>query len=107
MSLKKIAKVRTWRDYVKLRQLLKRYCKTHLDIRSVFFTFKVRNMSSVKGSVSQSVCLRFFMNSYVLAVMLATLVRPLATFVHACPRALCVGQGFACLRALAVIRELS
>jgi len=39
---------------IKLRQLLKRYYKTDLDIKSVFSTFKVRNMFSVKDSVPQS-----------------------------------------------------
>ena len=35
----------------KLRQLLKRYCKTDLDINLVFSTFKVRNIFSAKASV--------------------------------------------------------
>jgi len=43
---------------IKLRQLLKHYCKTDLDITLVFSTFKFRNMFKVKDSVPQSLRLR-------------------------------------------------
>ena len=39
---------------IKLRKLLKRYCKADLDVKLVFSTFKLRNMFSVKDSVPQS-----------------------------------------------------
>lgn len=37
-----------------IKQLLKRYCKTDLNIKLVFSTFKFRNMFSVNDSVPQS-----------------------------------------------------
>ena len=44
--------------HIKLRQLLKHYCKTDLDKKVSFSTFKVRNIFSVKDSVWQSLCSR-------------------------------------------------
>ena len=76
---------------IKLRELLKRYCSTDLNIKLFFATFKIRNMFSVKDSVPQSLRLRIinFINSHLLAVMPATLVRPLTTFVHVFVSTLC------------------
>ena len=63
----------------KLRQLLKHYCKADLDVKLAFSTFKLRNMFSVKDSVPQGLRSRVV---YKFSCYIATLARPLATFVH-------------------------
>lgn len=61
-----------------LRQLLRCYCKSDLDIKLVFFSiFKAKNMFSVKDAV----CI-MFINPHMVGVMPATLVRPVDTFVQ-------------------------
>ena len=59
-----------------------------MDIELVVFTFKVKNMFSVKDCAARVSVRMSIINSRVVAVMPALLARPLATSVHVSASAL-------------------